>query len=134
MKTVQPQTDDSDENWEKYKERSELFTPGANFSTVYADEEIDLPFAKRHVARITGYPAPLETHRRAGEWPARKRARLKRQMKVSIGANGGSASRLGLSTPTQVITGCPSTMRRLVGPLHVRHLPLDPYLVSLKPG
>ncbi|MBK3662560.1 hypothetical protein JJE66_15065 [Bradyrhizobium diazoefficiens] len=24
VKTVQPQTDDSDENWEKYKERSEL--------------------------------------------------------------------------------------------------------------
>jgi hypothetical protein len=30
VKTVQPQTDDSDENWEKYKERRERFTPGAN--------------------------------------------------------------------------------------------------------
>lgn len=39
---------------EKYKERSELFTPGANFSAVYADEEIDLPFAKSHAARMTG--------------------------------------------------------------------------------
>lgn len=33
---------------EKYKERCELITPGANFSAVYADEEIDLPFAKIH--------------------------------------------------------------------------------------
>jgi hypothetical protein len=31
VKTVQPQTDDSDENWEKYKERRELFTPNADF-------------------------------------------------------------------------------------------------------
>jgi hypothetical protein len=31
VKTIQPQTDDSDENWEKYEERRELFTPGANF-------------------------------------------------------------------------------------------------------
>jgi len=30
VKTVQPQTDDSDGNWEKYEERRELFTPGAN--------------------------------------------------------------------------------------------------------
>lgn len=56
VKTVQPQTDDSHENWEKYKERSELFTPGANFSTVYADEEIDLPFAKSHVCKDDGIP------------------------------------------------------------------------------
>lgn len=31
VKTVQPQTDDSDENWEKYEERREHFTPGAHF-------------------------------------------------------------------------------------------------------
>jgi hypothetical protein len=31
VKTVHPQTDDSDENWEKYEERRERFTPGANF-------------------------------------------------------------------------------------------------------
>jgi hypothetical protein len=31
VKTVQPQTDDTDENWEKYEERRELFTPNANF-------------------------------------------------------------------------------------------------------
>ncbi|WP_439371362.1 hypothetical protein [Bradyrhizobium sp. DASA03120] len=30
VKTVQPQTDDSDENWEKYEERREHFTPGTN--------------------------------------------------------------------------------------------------------
>jgi hypothetical protein len=31
VKTVQPQADDSDENWEKYEERRERFTPNANF-------------------------------------------------------------------------------------------------------
>jgi hypothetical protein len=31
VKTVQPQAGDSDQNWEKYEERRELFTPGANF-------------------------------------------------------------------------------------------------------
>lgn len=56
VKTVQPRTDDSDENWEKYKERGELFTPGANFSAAYADEEIELPFAKSHVCKDDGIP------------------------------------------------------------------------------
>jgi hypothetical protein len=31
VKTVQPQADDGDENWEKYEERRERFTPNANF-------------------------------------------------------------------------------------------------------
>src|ERR1700733_448736 len=31
VKTVQPQTDDSDENWDKYEERRELLTPNADF-------------------------------------------------------------------------------------------------------
>lgn len=59
VKTVQPQTDDSDENWEKYKEPCELFTPGANFSAVYADEEIDLPFAKSHVCKDDRIPCAV---------------------------------------------------------------------------
>lgn len=59
VKTVQPQTDDSDENWEKYKERCDLFTPGADFSTVCADEEIDLPFAKIHVCKGHGIPCAV---------------------------------------------------------------------------
>lgn len=78
VKTVQP-------------EGCELFTPGANFSPVYADEEIDLPFAKSHVCKDDGIPCLARDHRRARDWPARKRARLKRQMKISIGANGGCA-------------------------------------------
>lgn len=32
------------------------FTPGANFSAAYADEEIDLPFAKSHVCKDDGIP------------------------------------------------------------------------------
>lgn len=31
VKTVQPQTDDSDQNWEKYEERREFLAPGTNF-------------------------------------------------------------------------------------------------------
>lgn len=59
VKTVRPRTDDSDENCEKYRERCELFTPGANFRTVYADEEIDLLFAKIHVCKNDGIPCAV---------------------------------------------------------------------------
>lgn len=56
-------------------------------------------------ARMTGYPASPEIHRRAREWPAWKRALLKRQMKISIGANGGCAML------ARVLDTCPSANR-----------------------
>ncbi|MCK1354226.1 hypothetical protein IVB56_24995 [Bradyrhizobium sp. CW7] len=46
VKTVQPQADDSDENWEKYEKRRGRFTPGAHF---HRSEKVDGRTALRAV-------------------------------------------------------------------------------------
>lgn len=85
-------------------------------------------------AKDDGIPASPESHRRAREWPARKRARLKRQMKISIGANGGSASRLASFDTHPSDNRLPVHNAPAGEPLHARRLPLDPYLVPRNPN